>query len=163
IGDVAFEIAMLVALRDPRAIHGQHSALTAAAVTRYSEFSRAIRTRDKLPSGSVTLLAILKRHPRTSIRACAANGKPRCMWICVKEKAPTISVSSEAVKKLCARPGRMGLSFISSRGCALEQWRAATASHLKRGWRRGKAPAEPRLQIRSFVFPFRAFSRACSE
>src|SRR5882724_2800011 len=86
ISDVTFKVAMLVALWDPRAIHGQRSAFAAAAVAGDGEFSRAIRSRDQLPSGSVAQLAILERHRRTSIRACAANGKPRRMWICVKEK-----------------------------------------------------------------------------
>jgi len=53
ISHVAFEIAMFVTLRDSRAIHGQRSTFAAAAVTRYGKFPSAIRSRDKLPSGSM--------------------------------------------------------------------------------------------------------------
>src|SRR5882724_11088629 len=97
------------------------------------------------------------------------------MWICVKEKKTDATESQSRLRdssdkstfwgfqKALGAAHENGLSFISSGECALEQSRAATASHLKCGSRRGKALAEPRLQIRSFVFPFPAFSRAYSE
>src|SRR6266702_4475146 len=120
-------------------------------------------------------VAMLERHRRTSIRACAANGKPRRMWICVKEKKTDATeslscvrtverrMSFEVFKSFGRQPRRMDLSLISSGGCAWGQSRAATASHWKCDSQHGKAPVGQRSQTRSFVFPFRASSRACSE
>src|SRR5262245_60733160 len=62
IGDVAFKIAMFVALGDPGAIHASRCAFPVAAVARHGKFSRTTFARDELPARSLAELAIFERH-----------------------------------------------------------------------------------------------------
>ena len=62
IGDVAFEIAMFVALGDVRALQNASGALFHAAVAGDCEFTRAVGTGDELPSGAAAELAIFEGH-----------------------------------------------------------------------------------------------------
>ncbi len=58
IGNVAFKVAMFVALGDARAVHHKRGAFAGAAITGHREFSRAVGAGDKLPAGSLAELAI---------------------------------------------------------------------------------------------------------
>src|SRR6266850_2214814 len=84
---VAFEIAMLVALRNPRAIHHARRAILHSAIAGHRHApARAIWTRHQSPSRPSAKRAILQRHS-DSIRAQSAHGKLSTLGKLWKEQA----------------------------------------------------------------------------
>src|SRR6267143_1358057 len=89
--DVAFEIAVLIALRNPRAIHHPRRAILNPAIASHRHApARAIRTRHQLPSRPSAKRAILLRHS-DSIRAQGAHGKLSTLGKLWKERAVLLS------------------------------------------------------------------------
>src|SRR5579859_1508307 len=81
---VAFEVAMLVAFGDARAIHHARGAIFHAAVASRGHGSGAIRTRDHLPSCAAAELAVLESH-RKKAYGCdartASRGECGFVWM----------------------------------------------------------------------------------
>src|SRR6266850_467584 len=83
--DIAFKIAMLVALRNPRAFPHSRRAIQHPAIASYRHSACcAIRTRHKFPTRPSAKRAILQRHS-DSIRARNAHGKLSAMGNLWKE------------------------------------------------------------------------------
>src|SRR6267143_7164411 len=96
IGDIAFKITMLVALRNPRALHHSRRAILHPAIAGYRHSACcAIRTRHKFPTRPSAKRATLQRYS-DSIRARSAHGKLSAMGNLWKELRVLSAPSSTA-------------------------------------------------------------------
>src|SRR5690242_15269037 len=81
---VAFKIAVFVSLRDSRAFDHARRALFHPAVTRSRHCSRAVWTRDHLPSSAAAELAVVESHCNKAYGRAARTASHRAcelMWM----------------------------------------------------------------------------------